>query len=248
MSFTYTKMLGTPDILTEIMICSESNLIPWSYSKFLEIVYLWRGLKGTPKFQGTLQLPATTFISDKQSYFVLLCPCNVMKLLISREEQAAENYRIYFLGLFRDKYIGFVRFLYLQCYDFLGHSGLFIHVRNVLIHILFLCRFLQDFSCARIVSTNSVLPGKSRFFVRTHYRVNKFLFCSTFLNIPARALSCLQILFLFAFLCILCIFLSAAFCLKISEKRLKNHIPQSFFKRFSIFISSLVSLSGLLSG
>lgn len=91
-------------------------------------------------------------------------------------------------------------------------------VQNVLIHILFSCRFLQDFSCARIVSTNSALPGKSRLFpLRLYrvikplfycaflcifalflshvYRVKKLFFCSNFLELSSCALSCCKTLF-----------------------------------------------------
>lgn len=98
----------------------------------------------------------------------------------------------------------------------------------------FLCHFLQLFSCARIVSTNSVLPGKSRLFPLRLYRVIKLLFlvcismhfgtfplmrvsckeilfCSNFLEFFSCALSCSKTPFLCALLRILWIFPSAAF-------------------------------------
>ena len=93
---------------------------------------------------------------------------------------------------------------------------------------LFLCHFSQHFSCARIVSTNSVLPGKSRLFplhlyrvikplflvcISVHfalfsscvYRVKKLFFCSNFPEFSSCALSCYKTLFLCALLRILCI-------------------------------------------
>ena len=54
----------------------------------------------------------------------------------------------------------------------------------------FLCRFLQDFSCARIVSTNSALPGNSRLFPLRLYCVINFFFWCAFLCIFALFPSC----------------------------------------------------------
>ena len=74
------------------------------------------------------------------------------------------------------------------------------------------------------MSTNSVLPGKSRLFPLRLYRVIKLLFwvCISvhFCTFPLMRVSCYKTLFLCALLRISCIFPSAAFYLKSMEKLL----------------------------
>lgn len=135
------------------------------------------------------------------------------------------------------------------------------------------------------MSTNSVLPGKSRLFPCSYtvslnfffwcaflcifalflshvYRVKKLFFCSNFLELSSCALSCCKTLFYSTFRNIqrIKLFFVRTFahfmyfplcCLLLKNQGktvTKTYTPQSLFRRFSIFISSLVSLSGLLSG
>lgn len=135
------------------------------------------------------------------------------------------------------------------------------------------------------MSTNSVLPGKSRLFPCSYtvslnfffwcaflcifalflshvYRVKKLFFLLEFSRTFLLRIIVLQNSFLFhfsqhsanktLFVCTFVHFMYFPLCcllLKNQGKTVtKTYTPQSLFRRFSIFISPLVSLSGLLSG
>lgn len=103
----------------------------------------------------------------------------------------------------------------------------------------FLCRFLQDFSCARIVSTNSALPGKSRLFPLRLYCVINFFFgvhfCA-FLHFSSRTCSCKETLFCSNFLELSSCALSCCKTLFYSTFRNIQRIKLFFVRTFAHFI------------